>query len=489
MHANYQLSKYVARILQTALNSSFSVRSSNEFCEFINTNTAPPGHVMVSFDVVSLFTNIPISLVRKSVRYHWRKIKQHTNIDKKLFWSLVKFCVGSSYFSYGTQHYKQIEGAAMGNPASPAAADLVTDMLIEEVMRTISTPLPIVKKYVDDLFLTMPENEIGNVLAAFNSYHPRIQFTVEREIGGRIPFLDMVVIRKDDQSFVTDWYIKPIASGRFLNYHSVHPLNLKLNVACNLITRINKLATCQTQQQRTKTALTQLKLNDYPTKLVNRLINSSNRTTRTPTPPTPSGPIIYKSIPYIEKLTPKIAKLFQNTDGYTNIKIANYNTTTLNGLYRTMKGNTDPLHMSYVIYCIPCQQCDAKYVGRTTNKLQTRLYGHKSDSNKLNSIMQETDHTERNIKLAQHRERTALMAHCIDADHRFDIQSTYILDHTTKPYRLPILEICHILTTKNVNKRTDTDNLSISYTGILHTIKNVLTNTNNNNANTNTNPH
>lgn len=152
-----------------------------------------------------------------------------------------------------------------------------------------------------------------------------------------------------------------------------------------------------------------------------------------------------------------------------------------------MKGNTYPLQMSYVIYCIPCQQCDAKYVGLTTNKLLVRLYGHKSDINKLEKIMQVADPAEQKIQLGHHRERTAMMAHCIDTQHRFNILSTYILDHTTKPSRLPILEICHILTTKNINKRTDTDNISISYIGILLTLKNALTSTNNSGNNTNTN--
>lgn len=145
-------------------------------------------------------------------RYHWQKIEQHTTMDRKQFWTVVKFCVESGYFSYGGQLDQQIEGNAMGNPASPAAADLVTDMLIAEVLKSSPTPLPIVRKYVD-------EDEIEAVLASFNSFHPRIQFTVEKEKDKRLPFLDMVVIHRDDQSFVTDWYIKPIASGRFFNYH------------------------------------------------------------------------------------------------------------------------------------------------------------------------------------------------------------------------------------------------------------------------------
>lgn len=63
------------------------------------------------------------------------------------------------------------------------------------------------------------------------------------------------------------------------------------------------------------------------------------------------------------------------------------------------------------------------------------------------------------------------MQHSVTTGHAFDYNSVDILDSSNKSNRLPILEICHILTTKNINKRTDTEGLSISYAGIMHTLK------------------
>lgn len=158
----------------------------------------------------------------------------------------------------------------------------------------------------------------------------------------------------------------------------------------------------------------------------------------------------------------------------------------MQGMYTRMKGTTEKQQRSNVIYSLRCQQCEAMYVGLTTNKLQTRLYGHKSDKNKLDKIMDMQDEDYKKIQLDQWKERTAIMHHSATTGHTFDYSNPTILDTSNKPTRLPILEICHILTTKNINKRTDTDGLSISYTGIMHTLKKYHhhNNTNSNRPNT-----
>lgn len=137
-----------------------------------------------------------------------------------------------------------------------------------------------------------------------------------------------------------------------------------------------------------------------------------------------------------------------------------------------MKGRTDKYQRNNVIYGIGCQQCDAKYVGMTTNKLQTRIYGHKSDVNLLDKIIKIENTSDRLHKLSNLKERTAMINHCIIKGHRFDLQNAKILDSSLKSNRLPILEICHIMSTENINKRTDVEGLHTCYTGIMHTLKN-----------------
>ncbi|XP_055528109.1 uncharacterized protein LOC129720645 [Wyeomyia smithii] len=113
---------------------------------------------------------------------------------------------------------------------------------------------------------------VPKVLDVFNRQEPRLQFTVEVEKEGKLPFLDMIVIRQENQHLTTEWYTKPIASGRMLNYHSCHKMQQKVNVAANFIYRVMALSRHSSIQHQTKTIHQHLHNNNYPKTLINRLI-------------------------------------------------------------------------------------------------------------------------------------------------------------------------------------------------------------------------
>lgn len=105
----------------------------------------------------------------------------------------------------------------------------------------------------------------------------------------------------------------------------------------------------------------------------------------------------------------------------------------------------------------------------TQNKLATRLSGHKSLINKLDSLTRSC--TDTTIALSELRQKTALIEHCIDTGHRFNLDNTNVIDNTTHPHILPFLEMCHIQCTPHtVNKRTDVAGLNTTYAAILHTL-------------------
>ena len=167
----------------------------------------------------------------------------------------------------------------MGNPLSPVVADFVMEMLLNRVVNKLGFPIPLLKKYVDDLILALPEDKISETLACFNSFHNNIQFTCEVEVDGRIPFLDMVLVRKADQTIKTEWYSKPMASGRFLDYLSHHPLHMKMNVVMNFIRRVRDSSTNISRKQVDGIILKHLKQNHYPLSLSRRLVNQNFTTT------------------------------------------------------------------------------------------------------------------------------------------------------------------------------------------------------------------
>ena len=52
------------------------------------------------------------------------------------------------------------------------------------------------KRLVDDTLTFVKEESFNHVLQQLNSFHPNIQFTFQIESSGRIPFLDILIIRK-----------------------------------------------------------------------------------------------------------------------------------------------------------------------------------------------------------------------------------------------------------------------------------------------------
>ncbi|XP_062710896.1 uncharacterized protein LOC134288971 [Aedes albopictus] len=143
--------------------------------------------------------------------------------------------------------YIQLFGTAMGSPLSPVLADIVMNTLLDNTRRQIPFEMPVLKKFVDDLILVLPVDQVD----LFNIYKPHIQFTKEEKIDGKLPFLDMIVTRNPDQILSTQC--------------------MKSNVTENLIYRVNRLSNNQKLQQQNQTVFKILRMNDYPAKLIKRL--------------------------------------------------------------------------------------------------------------------------------------------------------------------------------------------------------------------------
>ncbi|XP_053691812.1 uncharacterized protein LOC128740298 [Sabethes cyaneus] len=359
----------------------------------------------------------------------------------------------------------------MGNPISPTVADLVMETLLENVIKEIRCEIPVVKKYVDDLFLVIPADKVEEILDTFNRYNSNLQFTCEKEQNRRLPFLDMVVIRQPDQSIKTEWYCKPMASGRFIDYLSTHPLHMKTNMVNNFIRRVREFSTNLTKEATNEIIKQQLKINHYPTTFIHRCLNST--ASRAVVVPAQSPePIIYKPLIYVEKLTSRLKKTFR-TD-FPNISLATRNEFTIKKLFTNTKDNIPTEMKTNVIYRIPCRDCQASYVGLTSNQLKKRISNHRSNIKQMEALIDATSRSNPTIthELSNLREKTALLAHCIDTRHRFALDDTRVVDQHRRQTALPILEVCHITNTDHtVNKRSDVDCLSSTYAAILHTIK------------------
>uniref|UniRef100_A0A8D8PWM6 Reverse transcriptase domain-containing protein n=1 Tax=Cacopsylla melanoneura TaxID=428564 RepID=A0A8D8PWM6_9HEMI len=148
----YELSKFLVPVLKPLKNPNYNVKNVFDFKHLFDNINVKDGYKFISLDVISLFTKIPTSLAIDLIMQKWDCVKDHTSLEKDLFEDVLKFCLGTSYFSYNDVFYTQ-DSLAMGNPLSPIVADIVLDNLFDQILPEINSYCQLAIKYVDDTFL------------------------------------------------------------------------------------------------------------------------------------------------------------------------------------------------------------------------------------------------------------------------------------------------------------------------------------------------
>ncbi|KFD50626.1 hypothetical protein M513_08433 [Trichuris suis] len=113
----------------------------------------------------------------------------------------------------------------MGSPLSPVLAELFMEHLEDKAFSEADKKiLPrLFKRYVDDIFVIIESSREDNFLNFFNRLFPNtISFTIEKEVSGKLPFLDSLVIRMPER-LKTNVYRKPTHSDRYIHFSSHHP--------------------------------------------------------------------------------------------------------------------------------------------------------------------------------------------------------------------------------------------------------------------------
>ena len=158
--------------------------------------------VMVSFDVDSLYTNVPVKEAIDIALDLLYKDKKKDNsavnvpINRTQMKHLLELAVCNIPFRFLDKYYVQCDGVAMGSPLAPILADLFMSKL-EEKLNKFSTNKPIIwLRYVDDIFCIFKKNQnIDDFLKRINKWHDNIKFTIEIESNNQMPFLDVTIIR------------------------------------------------------------------------------------------------------------------------------------------------------------------------------------------------------------------------------------------------------------------------------------------------------
>lgn len=426
------------------------MKNSREFKKKVSKARLPKGYELISLDATSLFTNVSKELTLMAINKKWTKIRKFTHLPKEQFIEGLSVVLDNCCFQYDNIYYRQSHGSPMGSPVAPHLADLVLEILQDEVIRKLGFNLPFFYRYVDDIITAVPFDKKQEILAKFNSYNDRLQFTIEHENDeNRIAFLDVLCIRQG-QSIRTDWYHKSTWSGRYLNYHSHLPMIYKRNTVSILTQKILELADVEFHQNNFMLLKRTLCDNGYPKKLVYDIIKTTtdkfnlgdNRDLHKESKDQQN----MVAIPYVAGLFEDLKKEL----GKHDIKaVAKPDNNLKMSVFSQIKDRTPMMQQSNVVYEIPCT-CGKKYSGRTEQKLGKRVDQHKY------------------YIATDDQQHSGLCEHAIQTGHKPRWSGVKIVHKEKNKQKLNVLESIAIKRNlSNLNRQQDSQFLPVAYTNVI----------------------
>jgi hypothetical protein len=351
------------------------VKDSAHFIEILKSTKATADDLLVSFDVVSLFTNIPIGEAMAIIR------KLMGEDLPKDFADLTEFCLKNSYFTWDNSFYEQTEGSAMGSPISPVVANIFMEEFERKALSSAAKKPSLWLRYVDDTFVIWPHGrpDLDRFLEHLNGQHPSIQFTMETEENGRIPFLDVMVEKKTDGSFGHSVYRKKTHTDRYLHAASHHHPSQKAGLIKTLVHRAKTISDQDSIRREKDHLVEALHKNGYRKELVlNRTLWNDNKDKEKESKegPPQEKPAAYAAVPYVAGTTERIARILTKH----NVK-TRFTCCVKTGDHLPKPKDKIPRVLHEGVYQLQCS-CGKSYTGQTGRSIKTRIREHERATEK-----------------------------------------------------------------------------------------------------------
>ena len=232
----YETAKSLPSYLSPLATNEHTINNTLDFADLLKDKTLEQDEIMVSYDVNSLFTEIPLDeTIDYVIDQIYNEGKLAPLMSKTIFKRLLARVTKGSVFSFNNKLYKQTDGCGMGNPLSPVLANIFMCKLEEHIIPRHSPAF--YHRYVDDCLSKRKKDSPDHLLQSFKAYHPNITFTVEEN---PTHFLDTAFQFKD-HSFSTSTYVK---SGKLpAHWKSATPVKWKRNTLWGALHRAKRLTT------------------------------------------------------------------------------------------------------------------------------------------------------------------------------------------------------------------------------------------------------
>ena len=246
-HPTERISQFVDFHLQPLVTKLPSyVKDTTHFLNKLNSiGQLPDGILLVTLDISSLYTNIPHN---DGIQACSEFLDQRLNptIQTTRLCDLIRMILTNNTFTFNGQHYRQINGTAMGTKMAPSYANLFMGKFEKDALAAASHSPLIWWRYIDDIFLlwTHGEVKLNDFITYLNNLHPTIKFTNSFSYN-EIPFLDVNVLLING-TLETDLYVKPTDKHQYLLKSSCHPSHTKQSIPFSMALRLRRI--CSTDE-------------------------------------------------------------------------------------------------------------------------------------------------------------------------------------------------------------------------------------------------
>ena len=127
---------------------------------------------------------------------------------------MLLLCAKDVHFLFEDEIYQETDGVAMGSPFGPILPGIFVVELETTIVPTLDNLLRKWKRYVDDTYCIVKTDSVNEILLKLNSFHMKIQIAYKVETSNMLPFLDVLVIRNNN-NIETTVYRKPTNDDSF----------------------------------------------------------------------------------------------------------------------------------------------------------------------------------------------------------------------------------------------------------------------------------
>ena len=264
--------------------------------------------------------------------------------------------------------------------------------------------------------------------------HPNLRFTNEVEVDNKLPFLD-VKVERCDNDYKTSIYHKTTFTGQYVRWDSFCDKRRKVNLIKTLIHRAKVICSPEKLPSEIEFIKSTLMSNGYPEGIINRAINVEHTPTATNDERHKGTATVYLRLPFIgpPSTVYKQRVIAAITRCYPTV-LPRVILTSRPILSSAQKDVLPTINRSHLIYQFTCH-CDSRYVGRTSQRLNTRIGQHVPVYVKRNTRLDKTPDS-------------AIGRHLRDNDvcrANYNNERFTILAFGRSEFHLSVLEALHIM--------------------------------------------